>query len=370
MTVFKYVEDKDVFQKFYSKMLAKRLVNSTSASDDAEASMITKLKEACGFEYTGKLQRMFTDMSISKDLNDAFRTQMEQNHEKDELLDFSILVLGTASWPLQPPTTAFNIPDDVIKTYERFQHFYNQKHSGRKLNWLFQLCKGEIKTSYLRGMKTQPIFQVSTYQMGILLQYNTNTSYSWDELVEATGLTPEVLLGQLAILVKAKVLLQSGTGALGESGTKYDLNVDFKSKKLRINLNMPVKSEVKAESEDTHKTVEEDRKLLIQAAIVRIMKTRKALKHVTLMNEVIAQLQSRFKPKVSDIKKAIDQLLEKEYIERTEAQKDMYSYVAVGSLTLLSAVILQVADLVSSTHSERTWARRPQSGTERGPDSN
>ena len=44
MIVFKYIEDKDVFQKFYSKMLAKRLVNQTSASDDAEANMISKLK--------------------------------------------------------------------------------------------------------------------------------------------------------------------------------------------------------------------------------------------------------------------------------------------------------------------------------------
>lgn len=59
MVVFKYIEDKDVFQKFYSKMLAKRLVNHTSASDDAEASMISKLKQACGYEYTIKLQRMF-----------------------------------------------------------------------------------------------------------------------------------------------------------------------------------------------------------------------------------------------------------------------------------------------------------------------
>ncbi|KAJ2997474.1 hypothetical protein HDV02_005515 [Globomyces sp. JEL0801] len=65
--------DKDVFQKFYTKNLAKRLVNSASASDDAEASMISKLKEACGFEYTSKLQKMFTDMSISKDLNDGFK---------------------------------------------------------------------------------------------------------------------------------------------------------------------------------------------------------------------------------------------------------------------------------------------------------
>ena len=44
MIVFKYIEDKDVFQKFYSRMLAKRLVNQTSASDDAEANMISKLK--------------------------------------------------------------------------------------------------------------------------------------------------------------------------------------------------------------------------------------------------------------------------------------------------------------------------------------
>jgi cullin 1 len=73
MTVFKFLEDKDVFQKFYTKHLAKRLVNGTSASDDAEASMISKLKEACGYEYTNKLQRMFTDMSISKDLNTGFK---------------------------------------------------------------------------------------------------------------------------------------------------------------------------------------------------------------------------------------------------------------------------------------------------------
>ena len=73
MVAFKYIEDKDVFQKFYSKLLAKRLVNNQSASDDAEASMIAKLKEACGFEYTSKLARMFQDISLSKDLNDSFK---------------------------------------------------------------------------------------------------------------------------------------------------------------------------------------------------------------------------------------------------------------------------------------------------------
>lgn len=58
MIVFKYIEDKDVFQKYYSKFLAKRLIMELSASDQMEAEMISQLKTACGTEYTSKLQRM------------------------------------------------------------------------------------------------------------------------------------------------------------------------------------------------------------------------------------------------------------------------------------------------------------------------
>ncbi|OZJ06312.1 hypothetical protein BZG36_00729 [Bifiguratus adelaidae] len=330
MTVFKYVEDKDVFQKFYSKMLAKRLVNATSASDDAEASMISKLKSACGAEYTSKLQRMFTDISLSKELNDSFREQMQLNHDASEFggVDFSVLVLGAGSWPLTAPTTAFSIPEAVVKPYEKFGKFYNAKYSGRKLNWLFQLSKGELKGTYMKGSKVGYTLQVSAYQMGILLQYNQADSLTFEELSNATQLAPEALTPALTILCKAKVLIQSGGNTVGEPGSKYDLNFDFKSKKVKINLNVPIKSEQKGETEETHKNIEEDRKLLMQAAIVRIMKTRKTMKYVNLVDEVITQLQSRFKPKVTDIKKCIEILLEKEYIERVEGRQDMFNYVA------------------------------------------
>ncbi|RIB03787.1 Cullin [Gigaspora rosea] len=323
MTVFKYVEDKDVFQKFYSKMLAKRLVHSTSASEDAESSMISKLKEACGFEYTSKLQRMFTDMGLSKDLNDQFKERT--SGETDNGVDFSVLVLGTASWPLSPSTTSFNIPEEVEKTFQRFKLFYQNKHSGRKLNWLFHLSKGELKTNYCKGAKTGYTFQVSTYQMGILLQYNKDISYTFDDLRQSTDLVAETLSSQLGILVKAKVL---NLKEEPDKPSRYELNMDFKSKKVRIQLNVPIKSEQKIEVEETHRTIDEDRKLLMQAAIVRIMKTRKKLKHVHLVEEVISQLSNRFTPKVQEIKKCIDILIEKEYIEREEGQRDSLSYVA------------------------------------------
>ncbi|KAJ3140802.1 hypothetical protein HK100_009238 [Physocladia obscura] len=328
MTVFKYVEDKDVFQKFYSKFLAKRLVNQASASDDAEASMISKLKEACGFEYTSKLQRMFTDISLSKDLNDTFKDQMVKTHEKEDVLDFSIFVLNSSSWPFQFSASGFNIPEDLVKTYERFQGFYQSKHSGRKLNWHFLYSKGELKASYCKSSKTGYTYQVSNFQMGVLLQYNTALSYSWEDLLASTGLSPETLGSAMSTLVKAKVLTITGDAKLASAKSIYNLNLDFKSKKVRINFNIPGKSEAKAETDDTHKTIEEDRKLLIQAAIVRIMKTRKVLKAQILMTEVLNQLSTRFKPKVSDVKKCIDILLEKEYIERKEDDKDTFSYLA------------------------------------------
>ncbi|OLL25318.1 Cullin-1 [Neolecta irregularis DAH-3] len=328
MTVFKYVEDKDVFQKFYSRHLAKRLVHSTSASEDAESSMISKLKEACGFEYTNKLQRMFQDIATSKDLNDEFAEKMQQTHDPSELpVDFNIMVLGSGFWPLTAPTTSFNTPTEVIKMYERFQQFYGNKHQGRKLSWLFQHSKAELKASYAKGSKIGYTFQVSTYQMGILLAFNGAISHTIEDLQSLTNLNKDTLDGSLQILLKAKVLLIiPPDGIVGASGTRYDLNMDFKSKKVKVNLNLPIRSEQKQEVEDTHKTIEEDRKLLMQSAIVRIMKARKTLKHVALVQETLSQIKSRFTPKVADIKKCIDILIEKEYIQRVD--KDTYEYLA------------------------------------------
>ncbi|OBT66295.1 hypothetical protein VE03_04276 [Pseudogymnoascus sp. 23342-1-I1] len=329
MTVFKYIEDKDVFQKFYSRMLARRLVQTTSSSDDAETSMISKLKEACGFEYTNKLQRMFQDMQISKDLNSgykAFEAKLVESDDSAGVIDATYSILGTGFWPLNAPTTSFSPPPEIVKAYERFQKFYNQKHSGRKLTWLWQLGKGEVKANYTKTSKIPYTFQVSTYQIAILLLFNERDVNTYDEIMKATQLSQEVLDPQMAIFIRSKVLLQSPEGPTYTPDTKFSLNYDFKNKKIRINLNVTVKSEQKQEAEDTHKTIEEDRKLLMQSAIVRIMKARKKMKHRLLVSDTIDQIKSRFVPKIPDIKKCIEILLEKEYLERLD--DDELGYLA------------------------------------------
>ncbi|KAK5999861.1 hypothetical protein QM012_004949 [Aureobasidium pullulans] len=329
MTVFKYIEDKDVFNKFYSKTLAKRLVQGTSASGDAETSMISKLKDASGFEYTNKLQRMFQDMQTSKDLNASYDEWCKGNLEESDrkaIIDSYYNVLGTGFWPLQPSSTPFTPPQDIARTYERFQSYYLSKHGGRKLTWLWHLCKGEIRANYVRMNKVPYTFQVSTYQMAILLLFNDSETVSYDEISEATKLNKDTLDPSIAIMLKARVLTAKPEGAGQASGTSYTLNHGFKNKKLKVNLNIAIKSEQKQEVEETHKTIEEDRKMLMQSAIVRIMKSRKTMKHTQLVAEVISQIKNRFVPKVPDIKKCIDILLEKEYLERLEG--DELGYLA------------------------------------------
>jgi len=74
--------------------------------------------------------------------------------------------------------------------------------------------------------------------------------------------------------------------------------------------------------------VKRDRQFEIQATIVRIMKSRKKVRHAELVALVIEQTKNRGTLDVADIKKNIDKLIEKDYMERGEGSRDVYNYVA------------------------------------------
>lgn len=70
------MQGKDVFEAFYKKDLAKRLLLGRSASTDAEKNMITKLKTECGSQFTNKLEGMFKDTDLSRDIMMSFRSSV------------------------------------------------------------------------------------------------------------------------------------------------------------------------------------------------------------------------------------------------------------------------------------------------------
>jgi hypothetical protein len=59
-----------------------------------------------------------------------------------------------------------------------------------------------------------------------------------------------------------------------------------------------------------------------------VMKSRKELDHKTLVNEVILLLAARFAPKPALIKKQIESLISREYLERCGEGSNSYKYLA------------------------------------------
>ncbi len=71
--IFRFLQDKDVFEGFYTTSLSKRLLDSRVMNDEAERVLLLKLKEECGFSFTQRLEVMYKDIKLSEELTKDFQ---------------------------------------------------------------------------------------------------------------------------------------------------------------------------------------------------------------------------------------------------------------------------------------------------------
>uniref|UniRef100_A0A8C7C1M3 Cullin-4B n=1 Tax=Neovison vison TaxID=452646 RepID=A0A8C7C1M3_NEOVI len=274
MIIFRFIYGKDVFEAFYKKDLAKRLLVGKSASVDAEKSMLSKLKHECGAAFTSKLEGMFKDMELSKDIMIQFKQYM-QNQNVPGNIELTVNILTMGYWPTYVPMEV-HLPPEMVKLQEIFKTFYLGKHSGRKLQWQSTLGHCVLKAEFKEGKKE---LQVSLFQTLVLLMFNEGEEFSLEEIKQATGI---------------------GLSACG-----------LKRCQSR---------------NSTTERVFQDRQYQIDAAIVRIMKMRKTLSHNLLVSEVYNQLKFPVKP--ADLKKRIESLIDRDYMERDKENPNQYNYIA------------------------------------------
>ncbi|XP_051716368.1 cullin-4B isoform X1 [Ctenopharyngodon idella] len=323
MIIFRFIYGKDVFEAFYKKDLAKRLLVGKSASVDAEKSMLSKLKHECGAAFTSKLEGMFKDMELSKDIMVQFKQHMQcQNIPGNIELTVNILTMGY--WPTYVPMEV-HLPPEMVKLQEIFKTFYLGKHSGRKLQWQSTLGHCVLKAEFKEGKKE---LQVSLFQTLVLLMFNEGEEFSLEDIKLATGIEDSELRRTLQSLAcgKARVLTKIPKSKDVEDGDKFSCNDDFKHKLFRIKINQIQMKETVEEQASTTERVFQDRQYQIDAAIVRIMKMRKTLSHNLLVSEVYNQLKFPVKP--ADLKKRIESLIDRDYMERDKENPNQYNYVA------------------------------------------
>eukprot|EP01038_Epipyxis_sp_PR26KG_P011634 gene11634-15584_t len=337
--MFSYLTDKDLFAEIYRNQLAKRLLNQRSASDDMERLVIGKLKSRCGAQFTSKMEGMLNDLSMGTEQSQIFERVCKENNKLGKL-EFSVQILTTGYWPSYK-SLDINLPPVMQKATQVFKEYYDAKTTHRRLQWTYSLGNAVVKGTF--GKKTYDI-QVTTLQAVALLSFNddqffailgaqqqqassSELSLSFTALLDNLGMTEEALkrvlhslsCGKYKILKKISEDVKDKTIKVTDS---FAFNEQFTCNMRKIRIPM-------ASLEDSHSTkrVEEDRSVAIEAAVVRIMKARKTLAHQQLVAEVLTQL-AFFKPDPKLIKRRIEALIDREYLERDPDNANTYRYLA------------------------------------------
>lgn len=341
--VFRHIHDKDIFESYYKTRLSKRLL-SKKYSDELEKNVISKLKSECGYQFTGKIEGMFADVRISSTLHEDFVADEESMAvARDADIEFDVTVLTSGVWPSTSIQASCVLPCILQqKCFEPFSAFYVKKHSGRKLTWQMQLGGAEVRGKF--GKERRDLV-VSTYQMCMLMMFNEPASsggaptLSLGQIRNTLQISePELLRHLLSLCTpKYRVLVKSSKGKVRRAlavmqltinldnflnelvlyiisqdiaeGDNFSVNFGFTSKLRRVKIPLVSVKDVNAGGSKSSAangenfdqlpgSVIEDRRHIIEAAIVRIMKARKTLAHNDLIAEVLRQVSHRFSVEV------------------------------------------------------------------------
>eukprot|EP00559_Dactyliosolen_fragilissimus_P003262 CAMPEP_0184872658 /NCGR_PEP_ID=MMETSP0580-20130426/41416_1 /TAXON_ID=1118495 /ORGANISM="Dactyliosolen fragilissimus" /LENGTH=913 /DNA_ID=CAMNT_0027375489 /DNA_START=568 /DNA_END=3309 /DNA_ORIENTATION=- len=392
LDLFRHLNSKDVFEAFYRRDLAKRLLSNKSASIDREKFFVARLKAECGGVYTSKMEGMFKDVDLSRDdmrsysaflsgkggnkadsVNDDPSSNTLLNSfppSQHNQVDMDIQVLTTGYWPHYPPLKSLILPPSLSMHKARFDAYYKTKYQGRRIEWQNSLGSCVVSASFPRMIGERDLI-VNMTQALVLLCFNINNSdhsgtgpqLTIAEVMKQTGLEDRdeaeralqsLSLGREGTRVLCKInynpLVDESTFSTAPTTASssstpntpnpkkkkirksvhdkdiFIFNHNFYSNQHRIRITNVQMRETNEERNKTQDEVNRDRMYTIDAVAVRIMKARKTLQHTELLGEILNQL--KFPARGKDLKKRIESLLEREYIERDEKNRNQYNYLA------------------------------------------
>ena len=299
VVLLRYVQDKDLFERYYKKHLSKRLLAGRSVSHEVERQMISKMKLEIGNYFTQKLEGMFKDMAISEGLTSDFRGHTQRlNEGQERSIELGVHVLTSTFWPMDAlgysgghdgaPTPCV-FPDEIERVKENFQKFYLNRHNGRRLTWQANTGSADIKAIFpavsgrdapLNRERKHEI-NVSTYAMMVLLLFNDlprGASIAFEEIEAKTMIPTSDLirnLQSLAVAPKTRILIKEPMSKDIKPSDRFAFNEGFSSKFLKFKVGVVAganKVEGERERKDTEKRNDEMRGGIIEAAVVRIMK--------------------------------------------------------------------------------------------------
>jgi cullin 3 len=277
---------------------------------------------------------MFTDKRLSEELMETFRQRLElRTEELPHALHVFVLTSG-----LWPPAMALpmTLPSDTARCGDIFRSYYLGRHKGRRLEFIFS--QGTVDIRLAHGTRKFEL-NVPTMCMPVLMLFDSgDAALAVSDIAEKVGLPSADAAKAVASLARAApahtgVLSTSNEGGASSSAitssTQVRFNKNFKSKhtKIRIIAVVAAKEREAVATAKGRERLDDDRKYKIDAAVVRVMKSRRTLEHKALVTEVVTVIKT-FVPTAEDVKRRIEHLIEREFLERSEQSRAIYNYLA------------------------------------------
>ncbi|KAI8066197.1 Cullin family-domain-containing protein [Gilbertella persicaria] len=315
MFLFRYLQAKDTFEMVYKRDLAKRLLLNTTHKQ-GEKAMLAKMKKICGAGYTGKMEGMVKDIEKSAELMHEFNTAYSPR------LNMHVNLLTYGFWPSYV-SIEVHLPPLFKQAQTMYSHFYSTKFQKRVLTWHHSLGVCDIKACYPKGEKT---ITVTLVQAVVLLLFNQATTFTFKEILVSTQLDELELRRVLVSLAcrEHKLLIKYPEGQEIEPTDTFVWHDGFQTDKSTFSMIAATLSEVIEKDAHLDTPVLFAREQQMDAVIVRIMKSKGTLSHGQLLNEVTCLVS--FPVTAQEIKKRIEVLIDKEYLERS--LHDSYRYLA------------------------------------------
>ncbi|KAI5328244.1 hypothetical protein L3X38_027641 [Prunus dulcis] len=317
-----YMSSKDLFIEFYKKRLIPRLLFDRSSNLEREKSFVTNLKQKLGGTFlTSRIDKMVEDMTWTQDNKTSFSEYLHSNPNVNPGLDFTVTVLTTGLWPSYKPFN-LNLPAEMKTCVEAFEGFHETKTKCRKLNWINSLGTCYINSNF--ESKTIELV-VSSCQAALLLLFSDADRLSYSEIFTQLNLDHDDLVQTLYSLSygKYKILLKEPNTKNISPNDSFEFNSKFTGRMKRIKIpHLPL-----YETKEVIKEVEKDRRYAIDAAITRIMKKQKVLDLQQLFVECVEKLGHIFKPDIKTLKQRIENLIDRDYLERDKENHNIFKYL-------------------------------------------
>jgi cullin 3 len=293
-----YIQDRDIFQRYYTVHFGRRML--AGANIELERTALGIIKQSYGLNFVHGMEAMFKDIEMAKDLTAEFPQK-----------GLVVKALASNFWPKSSP---INIPKVLIGRVDEFVKFYLRKFSARKLCFI---ASGTAEVAFGKF-----VLNVSTAQMCILMAVG-DSSDTVDKLSGTTGLPEKEVVRHLTALCHAKhpILLQ-------KDGI-YTVNDGFKSKTRVVKVGtMAAQKETAEEKKETDQSIIRSRELMLDAAIVRFMKARKTSNYNDIVINTTTECKKFYNPSPADIKKRLESLIEREFLERDNDNPKQFTYLA------------------------------------------